>query len=88
MNGNPQNALEEFRKLFPLSNVYVEANQMRYTLPRDIRSGRRWESEAQALIINNHLPLCADLAVWQRKGCILGVQLIIEAVPAEELVEQ
>ncbi len=83
---NAEDALEQFRRKFPFAEVFVEETQMRYNFGRNVAFARRFEAEARALIINQHLPLCADLAIWERKGCVLGVQLIIKIVPVEDLV--
>lgn len=78
--------LELFRTLFPLSNVVVNEEDMRYRLSRT--TVRHFYKMAQKIIAANHLRVVANLDIWSMGGYIRKIDLRIEYAPEMYLIER
>lgn len=77
--------LETMRRLLPLTKVYVDPDgkEMRYKFRKE-GTAKYFEATANRLIIANHLPLVADVAVWSIGGYVFETNLIIRYAPEFE----
>lgn len=83
-----EHALESLRRLLPLTRVFVDgdAEEMRYRF-NTVKSAQYWEQVACSMIIANKLPLVVDVEIWQSRGVVHEVSLVVKYAPKfEELM--
>jgi len=86
MELNIEHALEQFRKAFPLINVEVYENEMRYRMPSKALA-ESCEVRALVLIIQAHLPLVTSIEEWwsSRRGTF-EINLVVKYAPEMESI--
>lgn len=77
--------LEQFQRLFPVTRLEAFEGELHYRFKNPI-TGRYFEDYAQRIIIENKLPVVADLEVWSSGGYVHEISLVVKMAPEEYLV--
>ena len=77
--------MEQFRRAFPVpvKRVIVTDDEMRFIL-RTNRMAEYCKEKADEVIEAAHLPLEAEVEVWQMRGVVFEVAMVVKFVPQLE----
>lgn len=80
------NKLELFRHLFPLIRVSVYEDEMIYRFGNQT-TAKYFEGLALQIILDNALPLTAELSTWASGGYVREISMVVKYAPEMELIE-
>lgn len=80
------NHLELFRQLFPLVKVVVFEDEMIYHF-KNRTTAKFFEGKALEIILDNGLPLVAQLEIWEVEGYVMDIKMRVAYAPEMEEVE-
>lgn len=72
--------LDYFREIFPSHRLAPRKGELRY-LFNGCDCARIYEVVAARIIKKNKLPLTADLEIWESKGVVREVAMVVKMVP-------
>lgn len=78
--------LEKFRLLFPVTRIKVFEEDMVYYF-RNQTTAKYFEAMALKIILDNGLPLVAELSIWEKKGYVFEISMRVAYAPEMELIE-
>ena len=78
-----QQVLESFRKLFPSTRLMQDDTELRYRFRR-LKYAQDCEGIARQIILTNRLPLVADLEIWESRGFVHEISLVVKMAPQLE----
>lgn len=73
--------LQIFDELFPSHRLTRSEEELRYQF-KSADCGKVYERNAQKLIAKLKLPLSADLDVWEARGCVREIALVVKMATA------
>ena len=73
---------EQFQQLFPDHRLIAYPDELKYRLRSEI-VGRAYEDTARGIILEQGLPLTANLEIWRVGGIVREVCLVVKMVPEE-----
>ena len=77
-------ALEEFRRLLPLTNIVQYDEEIHYRFKREA-SAKHFEKIAIDVILRKGMPLVATVETWSCAGVVFEVNLVISMAPEETI---
>lgn len=77
--------LEQFQKLFPVTRLEVFEDELHYRF-RSQTTGKYFDDYAQRIIIENKLPIVAELEIWSTRGYVHEISLVVKMAPEEYLI--
>lgn len=74
------NPLDIFREIFPTHRLAPRKGELRY-LFNGCDCARIYERVAARIIKKNRLPLTADVEIWESKGLVREIAMVVKPVP-------
>jgi hypothetical protein len=74
-----------FLHLFPSTRVQVYDDELVYSVS-NFHAAAWFEAKAQRIILENKLPLTAQLEEWGSRGYVFGRFIVVKSVPEESMI--
>lgn len=77
--------LQTFQEAFPSIKLIASEDELRYTFKSETCFNLYWKM-AQRLILKQGLPLTAEKEIWEKRGFVFELALVVKLVPEEHLI--
>lgn len=74
--------LQAFQEAFPSIKLIASEDELHYTFKSETCFNLYWKM-AQKLILKEGLPLTAEKEIWEKKGFVFELALVVRMVPEE-----
>lgn len=79
--------LQLFREIFPSIRLTAYDDELNYRF-RSADFGKICEKHAQKVILKKKLPLTAELKIWEKRGVVFEICLVVKEVPEQDVIER